>query len=235
MWVTSTALGAPAAAQKVCIRALSGEHVGPGEEGPVLFGAAEQSFYLTYCFRLSDAAARGERRIFCFVWARRCPAAVMAHAEFSAAAEVCLRERRLRRGVLRPLDELLGCPTLGRDLHARLSRLVDCAVRGWQVVVTADTAADAAAALRAVASVLPPGTAVTRSVHVGDYQPPYRAALVAMSREELHAAAAREWGDKAEHRRGVAEKPMVVNSRHHDGRGLHADDDRRHRRSLQLP
>lgn len=49
--------------KRVCIHSLTTE-LCPGREGPVLFGDDENGYALSYLFKLHDAYARGETRLY---------------------------------------------------------------------------------------------------------------------------------------------------------------------------
>eukprot|EP00818_Percolomonas_sp_WS_P007271 CAMPEP_0117436366 /NCGR_PEP_ID=MMETSP0759-20121206/970_1 /TAXON_ID=63605 /ORGANISM="Percolomonas cosmopolitus, Strain WS" /LENGTH=633 /DNA_ID=CAMNT_0005227963 /DNA_START=529 /DNA_END=2430 /DNA_ORIENTATION=+ len=54
---------------QICLRSLSGEHVGPGKEGACLFGDDVQGYTFSYVFKIKDFKARGHTRwmSFCLI------------------------------------------------------------------------------------------------------------------------------------------------------------------------
>lgn len=54
---------------QICLRSLSGEHVGPGKEGACVFGDSVQGFTFNFVFKIKDIKARGQIRwmSLCFI------------------------------------------------------------------------------------------------------------------------------------------------------------------------
>src|SRR3989338_737544 len=53
--------------KSLSLRTLSVEYVGPGREGPVLFGDEENGYNFAYVFKIKDSKARGFARWYSFV------------------------------------------------------------------------------------------------------------------------------------------------------------------------
>jgi folliculin len=53
--------------KSLSLRTLSVEYVGPGREGPVLFGDENNGYNFAYVFKIKDSKARGFARWFAFV------------------------------------------------------------------------------------------------------------------------------------------------------------------------
>jgi hypothetical protein len=53
--------------KSLSLRTLSVEYVGPGREGPVLFGDEKNGYNFAYVFKIKDSKARGFARWFAFV------------------------------------------------------------------------------------------------------------------------------------------------------------------------